>query len=473
VAENNDVFDVIVVGAGPVGETAAQRAVRNGLTAAVVERRLAGGECQHYGCVPSKALLWPMELAAEVTRMPGVELRGPIDPAPVLARRDSFVDHQDDAPQVRAIQDMPATFFRGQGRLAGELRVDVTGPQGTTALTARHAVVLATGSDPLIPDLPGLRAAHPWTNREATDVHEVPKRLVVIGGGPVGCEMSQALHALGAEETTIVARDGLLPRHEPFVGELLEKSFRDSGIDVRLGRAAADVRRPIADGPVTVRLDDGSLIEADEILVATGRRPNVTDIGLETAGLPTTNGPVPVDASMRATGVPGGWLYAVGDVNGRNLLTHMGKYQARVCADVIAARVRGLPDDRLELRDSADDRGAPQAIFTDPQVCAVGRTEATARADGFTIRTVEYDMAQVEGALLQAEGYTGRVKAVVDEPSHALLGFTLVGPAVVDHLHAATIAVTAQLPLEQIWHAVPCFPTVSEFWLSLLEEFGI
>ncbi len=475
VAADGDVFDVIVVGAGPVGETAAQRAVRNGLTAAVVERRLAGGECQHYGCVPSKALLWPMELAAEVGRMPGVELRGPVDPAPVLARRDNFVDHQDDTPQVRAIQGMPATFFRGQGRLAGQLRVDVTAPHGATrALTARHAVVLATGSDPVIPDVPGLRAAHPWTNREATDVHQVPKRLVVIGGGPVGCEMSQALHALGAEETTMLVRgERLLPRHEPFAGELLKQSFGDSGIDVRLHRTAADVERPVGGGPVTVRADDGSVIEADEIMVATGRRPNVTDIGLETAGLPATNGSIQVDASMRATGIPGGWLYACGDVNGRNLLTHMGKYQARVCADVIAARASGLPDDRLQFRDSADGRGAPQAIFTDPQVCAVGRTEAKARADGFDIRAVEYDLAEVEGAALQADNYAGRVKAVVEEASHALLGFTLVGPAVVDHLHAATVAVTAALPLEQLWHAVPCFPTVSEFWLRLLEEFGM
>src|SRR5262249_12005607 len=161
-ADDGDVFDVIVIGAGPAGETAAQRAVRNGLTAAVVERRLAGGECQHYGCVPSKALLWPMELAAEVSRMPGIELRGPIDPGQVLARRDDFVDHHDDAPQVRAIQHMPATFFRGQGRLAGERRVEVTGSDGSSrALTARHAVVVATGSDPWIPDVPGLREARP------------------------------------------------------------------------------------------------------------------------------------------------------------------------------------------------------------------------------------------------------------------------------------------------------------------------
>lgn len=473
-ANSGDVFDVIVVGAGPVGETAAARSARNGMTAAVVERRLAGGECQHYGCVPSKALLWPMELAAEVSRMPGLELRGPIDPAPVLSRRDEFVDHQEDAPQVRAIGDMPATFIRGQGRLAGSQRVEVTGPDGAVrALTARHAVVLATGSDPLIPDVPGLREAGPWTNREATDVHEVPKRLVVIGGGPVGCEMSQALHALGAEQTTVlVAGDRLLARHEPFAGELVAKSFRESGIDVRLGRSAAAVERPAAGGPVTVRADDGALIEADQILVAAGRRPNVTDIGLEAAGL-MPDGPVKVDASMRAAGVAGGWLYAVGDVNGRNMLTHMGKYQARVCADVIAARASGLPEDRPALRDTADDRGAPQAIFTDPQVCSAGRTEAMARRDGFRVRTAEYDMANVDGAALQADGYTGRVKAVVDEETRVLLGFTLVGPAIVDHLHAATIAVTAQVPLEELWHAVSAFPTVSEFWLRLLEEYGL
>jgi len=473
-ADPDNVFDVIVVGAGPVGETAAARAVRNGLTTAVVERRLAGGECQHYGCVPSKALLWPVELAAEVSRMPGLELRGPIDPAPVLGRRDQFVDHQDDAPQVRVIQHMPATFVRGQGRLAGRLRVDVTGPDGSTRpLTARHAVVLATGSDPWIPYVPGLHEAVPWTNREATDVREVPKRLVVIGGGPVGCEMAQALHALGAEETTIMdVTDRLLPRHEPFAGQLVAQSFRESGIDVRVGRTVASVERPIAGGPVTVRADDGSPLEADEILVAAGRRPNVAGIGLETAGL-APDGPVSVDATMRATGVPGGWLYAAGDVNGRNLLTHMGKYQARVCADVIAARAKGQPEDRSALRDTADDRGAPQAIFTDPQVCAAGRTEAMARADGFTIRTVEYDLGQVEGAALQADGYTGRVKAVIDEAREILVGLTLVGPAVVDQLHAATIAVTAEVPLQQLWHAVPAFPTVSEFWLRLLESYGM
>jgi pyruvate/2-oxoglutarate dehydrogenase complex dihydrolipoamide dehydrogenase (E3) component len=379
---------------------------------------------------------------------------------------------------VRYIQSVPATFVRGQGRLTGPLRVEVAMPDGPIRpLEARHAVVLATGSDPAIPDIPGLRGAHPWTNREATDVHKVPKRLVVIGGGPVGCEMSQALHSLGTEETTmLVSSDRLLPRHEPFAGDLVAQSFRQSGIDVRLSRSAARVERPIAGGPVTVYADDGSRIEADEILVAAGRVPNASDLGLETV-MPTDDrpptGPIEVDSTMRVTGVPDGWLYACGDVNGRNLLTHMGKYQARVCADVIAARAKGLPDDGPGLRDIADDMGAPQAIFTDPQVCSAGRTEAAARAGGFNVRTVEYDMAKVEGAALQADGYVGRVKAVVDDDRRVLLGFTLVGPAVVDHLHAAAIAVTSQVPLDRLWHAVPAFPTVSEFWLDLLQAYGL
>jgi dihydrolipoamide dehydrogenase len=474
VADEDDVFDVIVIGAGPAGETAAGRAVRGGLTAAVIEKRLAGGECAFYACIPSKALLRPVDLAAEVGRMPGLELRGPIDTAAALARRDRTVSHFDDGRQVTWIAERPATFVRGSGRLAGRLRVEVAEPDGgTRALRARHAVVVATGSDPAIPDVPGLREARPWTNREATSVQQVPKRLVVIGAGPVGCEMAQALHALGSQETTMLVRGHrLLSRTEPFSGELLADSFRATGIDVRFGRSLARVERPAPDGPVTVHADDGSVIEADEVLVATGRRPTVGDIGLETVGL-ETHGPIEVDASMRATGVPGGWLYAVGDANGRNLLTHMGKYQARVCGDVIAARAAGLPDDRPALRDTTDDQGAPQVVFTDPQVCMVGRTEAQARADGFPVRAVEYDMGAVQGAALQADGYTGRAKLVVDEDRRVLLGVTFTGPAVVDLLQSATVAVTAEVPLERLWHAVPTFPTVSEIWQHLLEEYGL
>lgn len=473
-AEDNAVFDVIVVGAGPVGETVAARIARGGLTVAVVEKRLAGGECQYYGCVPSKALLRPMGLAAEVRRMPGLELHDPIDTAAVLARRDKVVFHLDDGGEVSRIANFPATFIRGRGRLAGPRRVEVAATDDDIQmLRARHAVVVATGTDPAIPDVPGLRQARPWTNREATSVQRVPHRLVVIGGGPVGCEMSQALHFLGAQATTLLVHgDRLLPQAEPFAGELLASSFQESGIDVRFGRSAVRVERPVPGGPVTVHVDDGSRIESDEILVAIGRRTASGDLGLESVGLYNVDS-IEVDASMRATGVPDGWLYATGDVNGRNMLTHMGKYQARVCGDVIAARANGLPDDLPAFRATADDWGAPRVIFTDPQVATVGRTESKARADGFTVRTVEYDLGAVEGALLQAEDYVGRAKAVVDADRRVLLGVTFVGQVVVDLLHAATIAVIAETSLDQLWHAVPVFPTVSEIWLRLLEEYGL
>jgi pyruvate/2-oxoglutarate dehydrogenase complex dihydrolipoamide dehydrogenase (E3) component len=470
---SDDVFDVIVIGAGPVGDTVARRAVHGGLTAAVVERRLVGGECNYYGCVPSKALLWPMEIAAAVGRMPGLKLSGPIDAAAVLARRDEFVGHYQDAPQVTWIEKLPATFVRGQGRLAGPRRVEVETPEGgIRALEARQAVVLATGSDPAMPEIPGLAEVRPWTNREATSVTRVPRRLVVIGGGPVACEMSQALRSLGAEEVTLLVQsDRLLDRHEPFAGELVADSFAASGIAVRFGRSASRVERA-ASGAVVVEVDDGSRIEADEILVAVGRRLNTGDVGLGTVGL-AANGAIKVDASMRAEAVSDGWLYAVGDVNGRNLLTHMGKYQARVAAAAIVARAKGLVEDQLALRDVADDLGAPQAVFTDPQVIAVGRTEAMARADGFPVRTVERDMGAVEGAQLQADGYKGRAKIVVDQDRFVLLGVTFVGPGVVDHLHAATVAVTAEVPIDRLWHAVPAFPTSSEIWLDLLEGYGL
>ncbi|GAA2340108.1 NAD(P)/FAD-dependent oxidoreductase [Dactylosporangium salmoneum] len=473
-ADEDDIFDVVVIGAGPVGVTAAARAVRGGLTAAVVEERLAGGECEYYACVPSKALLWPMELAAEVERMPGLHLRGPIDTAEVLARRDETVSHRDDGHVVNSIEKFPATFVRGHGRLAGPLQAEVVSAgNGIRTLRARHAVVVATGSKPAIPALPGLAEARPWTNREATSVQQVPKRLVVIGAGPVACEMSQALHSLGAQETTVLVRgERLLARAEPFAGDMVARSFRESGIDVRFGRSVVRVERPVPGGPVTVHTDDGARIDADEILVGAGRWPAVDDIGLETIGL-RVDGPLEVDASMRTTALTDGWLYAVGDVNGRNLLTHMGKYQARVCGDVIAARANGTPDDAPGLRDTADDRGAPQVVFTEPQVSMVGRTEARARADGFTVRTVEYDIGDVTGAAVRGVGYTGRAKLVVDEDRRVLLGATFVAPDMADMLHSATIAVNAEVPLDRLWHAVPPFPTVSEIWLRLLEQYGL
>ncbi|MFF5246764.1 dihydrolipoyl dehydrogenase family protein [Streptosporangium sp. NPDC000095] len=468
----SDEFDVVVVGAGPAGENVADRAVKGGLTAAIVERNLAGGECSYWACVPSKALLRPVELVAEVSRVPGLTL-GPIDTAAVLARRDEAVSHLDDGGQAEWIKSVPAEFVRGHGRLDGPKRVAVTAKDGSVrTLTARRAVVLATGSGAAVPPIPGLAEASPWTSHEVTAATSVPGRLVVLGGGVVACEMAQAMHGLGARETTVLARGGLLGRMEPFAGELVAESFAEAGITVRTGVQVTKVERPTPGGPVTVHLSEGPPVEADELLVATGRRPATGDLGMETVGLEAGRS-VEVDDSMRATGVPGDWLYAVGDVNGRALLTHMGKYQARVCGDVIAARAKGETDDLPGLRDVADVYGAPQVVFTDPQVCSVGRTEAQARAEGFDVRAVEYDLGRVTGAYLQGDGYRGRAKAVVDERRRVLLGVTFAGPAVGEMLHSATIAVVAEVPLERLWHAVPSFPTASEIWLRLLETYGL
>jgi dihydrolipoamide dehydrogenase len=308
-------------------------------------------------------------------------------------------------------------------------------------------------------------------------VRAVPRRLGVLGGGVVACEMAQAMHALGAEQTVMLVRgDRLLGRTEPFAGDLVATSLRDSGIDIRFGAALDRVERPVPGGPVALYLAGepagAKEIEVDELLVATGRTPRTGDLGLSTVGLPD-GGYLPVDDSMRVTGVDGGWLYAVGDANGRNLLTHMGKYQARVCGDVIAARARDGSDDLPALRAGADRVGAPQVVFTTPQVCAVGLTEQEARLRGYPVRTVEYEIGNVTGAYLLADGYTGRAKAVVDTERRVLLGVTFVGPGVADLLHAATVAVIGEVTLDQLWHAVPAFPTVSEVWLRLLEAYGL
>jgi dihydrolipoamide dehydrogenase len=466
-------YDVIVIGGGPAGENVADRAVRGGLTAALVEHELVGGECSYWACIPSKSLLRPVELMDEVRRVPGVAqaVTGPLDVAAVLARRDEAVSNYDDRGQVSWVKGVPATLVRGHAHLAGPRTVRVTSADGTVEeLTARHAVVLATGTRATVPDTPGLAAARPWTSREATGVKDVPRRLAVIGGGVVACEMAQALRGLGAEQVTVLVRgDRLLSRVEPFAGELVAAAFADAGIDVRFGASVESVDRPDPGGPVTLRLAGGDTLQADELLVATGRTPATDDLGLDTVGL-EPGGYVPVDDSLRADGFD--WLYAVGDVNGRNLLTHMGKYQARVCGDVIAARALGRPDDAPGLRATADGRGAPQVVFTAPQVGAVGLTEERARERGHTVRAVEYDLARVSGAYLLGD-HQGRAKLVVDEDRKVVLGATFAGQDVAELLHAATIAVVGEVPLDRLWHAVPSFPTVSEIWLRLLETYGL
>jgi pyruvate/2-oxoglutarate dehydrogenase complex dihydrolipoamide dehydrogenase (E3) component len=495
---NARAYDVIVVGAGPVGENVADRARAAGLSVAVVESELVGGECSYWACIPSKALLRPALALAEARRLPGAReaATGRLDAAAVLARRDSFTSHWKDDGQVAWVNGIGAEVVRGHGRLAGARRVDVTQPDGSVLeLTARHAVVLATGSRAVLPDLPGMAEARPWTSREATSSSSVPTRLAVVGGGVVGVEMATAWNALGAEVTMLVRGPGLLPNVETFAGELVAAGLTEAGVDVRTGVSVIELSRPLADGPVTLRLDgsgggsggsggsgnsqaegSGLELEVDEILFATGRAPRTDDLGLDTVGLKPGSW-LEVDDNCRVTAVngdDGGWLWAVGDVNHRALLTHQGKYQARLTGDAIGAIAAGRPLDTAPWgvhAATADNAAVPQVVFTDPEVAAVGLTTAQAERAGLRVRAVDYEIGNVAGASLYADGYQGRARIVVDLDREVLVGATFVGAAVGELLHSATVAITGEVPIARLWHAVPSYPTISEVWLRLLETY--
>jgi dihydrolipoamide dehydrogenase len=447
-------FDVVVIGAGPAGEVVAGRLGERGLSVAIVEESLVGGDCSYYACMPSKALLRPVELANEVERVPGLDI-GPIDTAAVLARRDQVINNFDDSAHLPWLEERDVALVRGRGRIAGRLQVEV---EGRESLTARRAVVVATGSRALVPDIPGLRAAKPWTSRNVTTAREVPPRLMILGGGVVAVEMSQAWGALGSKITLVHRGERLIKREEPFAGEQVLDALRELGVDVRLGRSATGVAR---DEDFAVTLDDGSVVEADQLLVAFGRVPGTHGIGVETLGLEAGK-PLLVDDHMR---VPGhDWLFAIGDVNGRALLTHMGKYQGRIAADAILGQA-------VPLR--SDGARSPRVIFTDPQVGAVGLTLAAAKESGINARHVDVETSGNAGGSFVGHGARGTSRLVIDEDRRVVVGATITGAEVAEALHAATIAVVAEVSLDDLWHAVPSFPTRSELWLRLLEGYGL
>lgn len=468
--------DVVVIGAGPVGENVADRAVQGGLTVAIVEAELIGGECSYWACMPSKALLRPGAAlrAAEAVGVVG----GRLDPTAVLERRDGFVSGWDDAGQAEWLDSAGIALVRGHGRLVGERTVRVSRETHTDSaspsahdveVTARQAVVVATGSEPVLPDVPGLAETRPWTSREATSVEKVPESLAIIGGGVVAAEAATWFADLGSR-VTVLSRSELLRGFEPFTGEAVADALRERGVDVREGVDVSSVAR--GDDGVTVTLEDGEDVTADELLVAAGRRPRLGDVGLDRVDLESAS--LEVDDSLRVNGVD--WLYVVGDANSRAPVTHQGKYQARIAGDAIAARAHGDPLDTGSWgvhAATADHVAVPQVVFTDPEVASVGITAAQAEETGRRHRIVEYDLGGVAGAALHADGYAGTVRAIVDEERCVLVGLTLVGPGVGELVHAATIAIVGEVPLERLWHAVPSYPTIAEFWLRLLEEYGL
>ncbi len=455
----------------------ADRAKQGGLSVLVVESELVGGECSYWACMPSKALLRSGSALRAARAVAGSKeaVTGELDVAAVLKRRDSFTSSWDDQGQVSWLEGIGIDLARGHGRISGPRRVTVTAPDGSvTEHEAAHAVVVSTGTAALLPDIPGLAESQPWTSREATSVEVVPTSIVVIGGGVVAAEMATAFASLGSA-VTLVARSGLLSGQEPFAGELVGDSLRDMGVDVRLGGSPSRVTR---DGDeVTVELSDGSAVTAAEVLVATGRTPRTEDLGLDAVGL-EAGAYLDVDDTMLVTGDVNAetpWLYAVGDVNHRALLTHQGKYQARAAGEVIAARATGGTVDDAPWGvhvATADHRAVPQVTFTDPEVASVGLTAKAAEEAGIRTRVVDYDLGSDAGSSLHADGYAGKARMVVDEDRGVIVGVTFVGQDVAELLHSATIAVVGEVPVTRLWHAVPSYPTISEVWLRLLETYG-
>src|SRR5690606_6242387 len=463
-------FDVIVIGAGPVGQNVADRAKQGGLSVAIVENELVGGECSYWACIPSKALLRSGGALRAAQRVPGASgaVTGALDNAAVFARRNEFTHNWTDQHEAKWLADAGIELFRGRGSVTAPKQVSVTAANGSvTELTATHAGAIATGTTAKIPDIDGLADARPWTSRDAVSAQKAPGSLAIIGGGVVAVEMAAAYASFGTQ-VTVIARSGLLGIAEPFAGELVTDALTRLGVTMHLSDSPTAVAR--TDAGVTIELDTGVTVTADEVLVATGRAPHSAELGLEDLdGVTLNRGWVDTDDTLLVRGTD--WLYACGDINHRAMLTHQGKYQARAAGDVIVARATGSAvDDAPWGRHvaTADAAAVPQVTFTDPEVASVGRTAAEAERAGHRIRVIDYDLAGLAGATTASDDYRGRARAVVDEDRRVLLGVTFVGPDVAELLHAATIAVVAEVPLDRLWHAVPAYPTLSEVWLRFL-----
>jgi dihydrolipoamide dehydrogenase len=447
----SDRYDVIVLGMGPGGEAAAEKLQAAGKAIAVVERDLIGGECAYWGCIPSKTLLRPPEARSDAGRAAGVTEPELVWPQ-IRDYRNYMVRHYDDSGQVDRWQRRGAIVLKGHGRVAGPGRVDVDGRN----LEADH-IVIATGAEPITPPIDGLTDAHVWTNREATALREIPSRAVFIGGGAVGVELSQFLGRMGSAVTVVEIADRLLGHEDPSVGQLIEQALSAEGITIETGRKVTNVRQQ--GGETAVELDTGDTVPTDVIVAATGRRPRIHDLGLETVGIDLSRGRLVVDD--RCAVADGVW--AIGDVTAIAQFTHVAKYQGRVVADNILGKTR-----------RATYRAIPRVVFSDPEVATVGYTMDEAHRDGVDLASMRIDLAD-----LIARPYTyerqprGSLGLLADRPRRVLIGAWAVAPLASEWIHLAALAIRAETPIDTLLDTVAQFPTYSEAYLAGLERLDL
>jgi pyruvate/2-oxoglutarate dehydrogenase complex dihydrolipoamide dehydrogenase (E3) component len=447
VSSDNDRFDAIVLGAGPGGEVVTARLNQQGLRTALVERELIGGECSYWGCIPSKTLLRPGDVQSEAERAYGTSAPE-INWREVADYRDYMIRHLDDSSEIESYEKSGVSVFKGEGSFRGPGSVQV----GDRTLQSER-VIIATGSDPVIPPIDGLEQAGYWTNREATNFEEPPESVVILGGGPVGIELAQMLGRFGTEVDLIESADRLLAREDPRIGELTLEALRDDGVRVHLGVKATSVSA--SGGRRTVHFGDEQAT-AQELIVAVGRKPRIDALALDKVGIEAGKRGIEVDERCRAA--EGVW--AIGDVTGVMPFTHVAKYQGRiVCRDIAGDSV------------SADYAGVPRVVFSDPEVAAVGLTEEQAREAGLELASFHLKLAE---AIARPHTYEkeprGELQILADKRRSVLVGAWGVGPLASEWIHFAALAVKAEVPISVLRDTVPQFPTYAEAYQYALEQ---